>query len=129
MGYAIRAAAVEDPEEGFAIFGEWCERWDGEGNDIETVRADWDRMHPPFAIGWDWIAGLARGHGYCDAPDVFPVVDTAPERQRIRYSDRWLADETIALTTAKVVARPLVASLPREAGLSGFTCCRLQFPV
>jgi P4 family phage/plasmid primase-like protien len=98
MGYAIRAAAGADSEDGFDIFWEWCECWDGEGNDFETVRADWDRMHPPYSIGWDWIAAQARAHGYNDAASEFPAEGTPPvatPRRRVEYSDRWLADVVI----------------------------------
>lgn len=95
MGYAIRAAAGDAIEEGFEIFLEWCQRWDGPGNDYDTVRADWERMHPPFSIGWDWIAAQAREHGYNDAANEFPAEGVPPPRQRVMYSDRWLADRAI----------------------------------
>ncbi len=96
MGYAIRAAAGPDIEEGYDIYWEWCQRWDGKGNDVETVQADWSRMHPPYEIGWDWIAAHARQHGYNDAANEFPAEGSPPERPRVTYSDQWLADKAIA---------------------------------
>jgi len=98
MGYAIRAASGDEIEDGFEIFWDWCERWEDGTNEIETARADWERMHPPFSIGWDWIASVARGHGYSDAPNEFPAEGTppdAPARTRVTYSDRWLGDKVI----------------------------------
>ncbi len=98
MGYAIRAAAGDDIEDGFEIYWGWCQRWEGGPNELETVQADWERMNPPFSIGWDWIAGLSREHGYNDAPNEFPAEGTPPDARplkRVTYSDRWLADVVI----------------------------------
>jgi putative DNA primase/helicase len=98
MGYAIRAASGDDIEDGFEIFWDWCERWEDGTNEIETARADWERMHPPFSIGWDWIASVGRGHGYSDAASEFPaegMPPARPPRVRVEYSDRWLADTVI----------------------------------
>jgi putative DNA primase/helicase len=96
MGYAIRAASDDDIEDGFEIFWDWCERWEDGTNEIETARADWERMHPPFSIGWDWIASVARGHGYSDAPNDFTAEGTPPDAPtRVTYSDRWLGDKVI----------------------------------
>src|SRR6266545_5669827 len=98
MGFAIRAAAGTEIEDGLEIFWEWCQRWDGKGNARETVEADWGSMNPPFSIGWGWVASLAREHGYNDAPHEFPAEGTVPETSRLKqveYSDRWLADEVI----------------------------------
>ena len=98
MGYAIRAASGDDIEDGFEVFWDWCERWEDGTNEIETARADWERMHPPFSIGWDWIASVARGHGYNDATNEFTAEGTppdAPTRMRVEYSDRWLGDKVI----------------------------------
>lgn len=99
MGYAIRAAAGTQIEDGLDVFWEWCRRWDGEANAFETVQADWEGMHPPFAIGWDWIAALARGGGYNDAANDFTTEERSSsgeqERKRVWYSHRWLADNVI----------------------------------
>lgn len=103
MGYAIRAACGPAHDEGFAIFAEWADRWEG-GNKPETVQADWRRMKPPFALGWNWIAETARGFGYEPAAAEFDVVqetegrpdgaDAADDAAPI-YSDQWLAQQVI----------------------------------
>jgi P4 family phage/plasmid primase-like protien len=103
MGYAIRAAAGDELEEGFAIFAEWADRWEG-GNPSETVQADWRRMKPPFAVGWAWLAELARSFGHDTAqyefdttaalegrPDGADAEDAPPPL----YSDQWLAQQVI----------------------------------
>jgi putative DNA primase/helicase len=98
MGYAIRAAAGTAIEEGFELFWEWCQRWDGPGNTFDLVQADWEGMHPPFAIGWDWIAAQAREGGYNDAANDFTTKGQGPEqtaRKQVWYSHRWLADNVI----------------------------------
>jgi P4 family phage/plasmid primase-like protien len=100
MGYAIRAAAAEQVDEGFELFADWCDRWDGGLNDPETVQADWDRMKPPFSVGWGWLVEQARPHGFNDAAYVFPVEDVPPPGQgpdsekarTVEYSEQYLAD-------------------------------------
>lgn len=99
MGYAIRAASGDDVDTGYDVFSEWAQRWDGGVNEPETVASDWRRMRGPYAIGWTYIAEIARGYGYNTAADEFPVdgepptvthpVDGEP------YSDRWLADHVL----------------------------------
>ena len=72
MGYAIKAALGED---GFEVFEDWALQWEGndrfDGNDPETVRADWDRMKPPFEVGANWIFEQASEFGYDWAADEF----------------------------------------------------------
>lgn len=100
VGYAIKAAAGEDEEGGFEAFADWAGRWDGGENDPATVRSDWRRMHPPFSVGWPYLAGLARNYGFVDAVDEFPAdappptpdgLPGEPPRRRVLYSDRWIA--------------------------------------
>ncbi len=55
MGYAVKAASQEDPELGFEAFMDWCQRWDQGANDPEVVRRDWDKMVPPFRMGWQYL--------------------------------------------------------------------------
>jgi putative DNA primase/helicase len=105
MGYAIRAACGDNLEEGLEIFSEWSERWTEGTNDPEDVRANWNRMSGRYSVGWPWIAEKARGFGYNDAQDDFPVdpnaVPTAvvqaapPQPGPMRLSDMWLADEVL----------------------------------
>ena len=99
VGYAIRAAAGEDVDEGFNIFAEWSDRWTSGTNAPGVVRADWRRIKPPFSLGWHWLVELARGHGYNEG--AFPPLvaakpapeDTAPEP--VVRSDQWLANEVL----------------------------------
>lgn len=103
VGYAIRAAAGEQLEDGFQIFAEWAEQWEGPGgkrNDPEIVRADWRRMKPPFAVGWAFLAELARPHGFNDAALEFEVERGAPEPaerevRAVQGSDQWLAEQVV----------------------------------
>ena len=97
MGYAVRGAAQD--EAGYEIFLDWAEQWEGnhrcDGNDPTAVRADWDSMKPPYEIGWDYIAGLARGHGYNDASLDFDsdLGDTEGHSPKPpRHSEQHLAD-------------------------------------
>lgn len=104
--YAIKAAAG-DSEDGFAIFADWAERWEGNeraaGNDPEAVRADWKRSRGPYEIGFRYLAELAREHGgYNDAVHEFEAVLGAipPDEDdldvRAPYlSDQWLAEEVV----------------------------------
>lgn len=55
MGYAIKAALPEHPDEAFEIFADWCDRWADDTNDPDVYRADWSRMHGPFRRGASWL--------------------------------------------------------------------------
>jgi P4 family phage/plasmid primase-like protien len=103
MGYAIKAAAgLEHEEDGEALFLDWASRWDGGTNEPERVRADWRRMHPPYAIGWDWIAELAGAHGFARGTYDFDAVAEARadvarvDEEPPDYSDQWLAERVLA---------------------------------
>ena len=101
MGYAIKAAAQEDEERGYGIFLEWCMRWEGGDNSLETVRADWERMHPPYEVGWDFVAQHASRYGYNYARTEFEAVaqpEEPAEEELIaaHLSDIWLTDRVIS---------------------------------
>ena len=72
VGYAIKAAVGEA---GLPLFLDWAARWEGNdrvsGNDPEEVERDWQRMVPPYEVGFEFLANMARGHGYDDAADDF----------------------------------------------------------
>jgi len=72
VGYAIKASVGDA---GLELFLEWAARWendDGLVNDPEYVAHEWDRMVPPFRVGWEWLVGQARKlGGYDDAGDDF----------------------------------------------------------
>lgn len=109
FGAAIRAACGDDVEGGYDIFAEWCGRWttdSGKVNDAETVRADWRRLYPPYAVGFPWLVEIARGFGYNDAPDEFTAdPNAAPAEakpQRVRLSDLWLSLRVIKLVGDRI---------------------------
>lgn len=76
MGYAIKAAAGPDNEaEGLALFTDWALSWEDGVNLVETIEADWGRMHPPYEIGWDWIQGKAKANGWKVEVDEFDAIE------------------------------------------------------
>ena len=104
MGYAIRAAGGEHEDEAYTIFADWAKKHEADGRvsgNPETWRGDWRRMLPPYSVGWDWLAGVARDHGYSDAPLEFTTEGSAPEPVKdspdVPFSDRWLAEHVIRL--------------------------------
>lgn len=110
MGYAIKAAAGENEEEGFNIFAEWAGRHvsDGrvEGNP-ETWRSDWRRIRGPYAVGWNFLAEQARGFGFSDADLDFDAVaeEETPDTQVLLApysSDQWLADKVVVRQRGKL---------------------------
>lgn len=106
IGYAIRAAGVEDLDEAFNIFAEWAERWEGNGrsagNDPGVVLSDWRRMRGPYSVGWNFLAEQARAFGFNDASLEFDAVEEQPRAtdegalSAPRISDQWLADKVVA---------------------------------
>jgi P4 family phage/plasmid primase-like protien len=106
VGYAIKAAAGDNEEEGKAIFLEWCERWDGSVN-LELSEADWSRMYPPYRIGWRWLQELASKHTtYNAAVDEFTADPNAvpPEQKLSTPVDNSLLQNTDAWIASKVHA-------------------------
>jgi P4 family phage/plasmid primase-like protien len=105
IGYAIRAATGDEHEDaGFDMYSEWALKWDGnarfpKGNAAETVREDWRRFHGPFAVGFSYLAELARPFGYNDAANDFdalePTPDTPVPEQPVLYSEQWLAKKIV----------------------------------
>lgn len=76
MGYAIKAALQDDPEAAREAWTEWALRWPGndrfpDGNDLEDVESDWDRMKPPYAVGWRYLRDMAVEAGHPVDPDEF----------------------------------------------------------
>ena len=94
VGYAIRAAAGDEVEEGYEVFASWAARHPHDervsGNPA-TWRADYDRMHPPFVLGWPWLQDEARRFGRSNAAEDFePLFPTSPpaESQPAALPDR-----------------------------------------
>jgi putative DNA primase/helicase len=96
IGYAIKAAAgTENEEDGYEIFADWASRWDGGDNAPDVVRDDWRRMNGAKAVGWRYLAELARPQGFNDAAYEFDVVEARPapgdgEIELPEFSDQWL---------------------------------------
>lgn len=99
MGYAIKAASQEDEERGYQIYLEWCLKWEG-GNDPLTVRLDWDRMHPPYEIGADWLYDQAAQYGFNGAQAEFEAIEAEPEADgdvdAAELSDIWVTEQFLA---------------------------------
>lgn len=99
IGCAIKAAGGE---EAYEVFSDWADRWEQGTNDPETVRSDWERMHPPFRIGWPFLQALARERSdYNPAADVFEA-DPGKVRQveegtihfpgLMDFTDTWVVE-------------------------------------
>jgi putative DNA primase/helicase len=100
FAYAVKAASQDDPERGWEIFWEWAERWEGGVNDESVVRGDWDRMQPPYEIGFDYVANVAKFYGFQDVVYEFqataaPVEPDEKDIQGVYTSEIWLAQEFV----------------------------------
>lgn len=106
MGYAIKAASQEDEERGFQIFQEWCDRWVDGTNDPIGVRLDWDRMHPPYEIGVDWIYDQAAAYGFNVAATEFDALELEDEDDEdvaaAELSDVWVTEQFLRKHGASV---------------------------
>lgn len=110
FGHAIKAAGGEVA---FPVWEEWCSRWTDGENEIETVRADWDRMHPPFRVGWGWLQDIAREHGYEPAQDEFSADPDAQEPMQnsskvldlsgvLDFTDTWAVERLADLLAGEI---------------------------
>jgi putative DNA primase/helicase len=102
IGYAIRAAASADIDEGLSIFADWASKWEGNGasptgNDPEVVRADWRRMRPPYIVGWNYLAELARDYGYNDAGNDFIADEDPPATVPLSAAAPRFSEQDLAL--------------------------------
>jgi putative DNA primase/helicase len=103
IGYAIKAAWA-DEEDAYSVFAQWAQSHRGsdrvEGRP-DTWRTDWRRFHPPFVVGWSWLAEIARRWGFRDAALDFDTVDTRAdaaaeaENGATPLSDHWCAHRII----------------------------------
>lgn len=65
VGHAIKGALPSDPISAQELFVDWAMSWTGNaknphGNTAENALADWERMRPPYRIGWHWLEDQAR---------------------------------------------------------------------
>lgn len=103
VGAAIKASTVENPAEGRELWLDWAARYTGEGNEEETVLADWRGLHPPYELGVSWLRSevIRLGHPEILA-DAFEILeeDIAPDSTlppppvingTVTFSDAWLA--------------------------------------
>ena len=112
MGYAIKAACGPDNEaEAFEIFSDWANRWEDGVNSLDTIEADFGRMHPPYELGWEWIADKAAKFGYKKQVDEFEAIDYAdddfglvatPGETPVEYSDIALAQRVARLHVSDI---------------------------
>ncbi len=87
FGYAIKAA-VSDQNLAFEIFKDWCGRWQGGINEPETVRADWNRMKPPFRRGASWLFETAAKLGDGSFTQATPWFEPVEETKIFNQDDR-----------------------------------------
>jgi putative DNA primase/helicase len=109
VGLAIKAAGQQDEDLAFALFADWCERWEAGYNEPEVVRGDWRRMHPPFRIGWDYLTMLAGPdfneavHTFTADPDYEPPkLDRGADDMPVDYTDDWCAEQILPLLQDKL---------------------------
>lgn len=98
VGIACKAAGQDNPEEAFQIWWDWCDKYTGDSvNEIERARADWERMHPPHRVGYEWLAEIARAHGGLNVAqhEFTPVAEASTE---------------VANTTAAISPAPMLLS-------------------
>ena len=128
-GYAIKAALVDHPGEGLALFSAWCARWTGGENDEETVESDWRRMKAPYRRGAAWLyetAERASGGSFSRAAAWF---ETVPPPPSIPHTSANITNSKILSGEVKS-SRPTPwrfpnpTSLPTRATLYGGHYCR-----
>lgn len=125
--YIRMAAAIKAAGGDVETFWEWASRWpgrDGKRNTREQAEKDWNSLHPPFKLGWEWLLDQARVFGTNTAVFEFAALEEnrAVEEARIAfpnagiiasvrdvpvaYSDLWVADKFVRsiLTLVRRVA-------------------------
>ncbi|KQT84686.1 hypothetical protein ASG51_00915 [Methylobacterium sp. Leaf465] len=123
LGYAIKAALPDDEPAAFALFEDWCERWEDGENDPKVVASDWRRMKPPFRRGASWLFDLAaaaapdqfsKGEQWFEAdPDVseFPSLPEGGGSVAARPKLQLQSFDDVAATALTISSHPLVDDL------------------
>jgi P4 family phage/plasmid primase-like protien len=121
MGYAIKAACGPDHEsDAFEIFASWSERWEDGVNSLDTIEADFGRMHPPYELGWDWLADKAARFGLKREVDEFDVADFSDEEFGVVASSGETPVEYSDIALAQRVARLHVSDIRYVVGGMGW---------
>ncbi len=127
FGYAIKAALPDDPDAAFAIFADWCARWEDGDNDPDVVASDWKRMKPPYRRGAGWLYEIAERL----APDQFSTVERwfdeipepSPDAALFASGDLNASRNATPDPAASIRATPYAfvdpAALPRREWLYG----------
>lgn len=112
IGHAVKAAGGP-----FEVWMEWCQRWTGGHNDEATVRADWDRMRPPFRVGWQYLCRELYDRlgvpvpvtEFKADPNAKPLTRPSPKsvEKGTGYSDAWAADRVAERIRPKLRFVPL----------------------
>jgi hypothetical protein len=120
-GYAIKAA-VPDEREAFALWAEWCDRWDEGTNEPGIMEADWRRMKPPFRRGASWLyetAEKASGGAFTSVEAHFtPIEESAPSPFDTQ-ARAGAADESAPQIAASPYTFPDPASMPKRQWIYG----------
>jgi P4 family phage/plasmid primase-like protien len=110
VGYAIKAAAAAMPDVvGRGLFTRWAGKREPddrvEGNP-ETWARDWQRMQPPYRVGWSWLQEQAEAAGeYVSAVDEFeadPDAALPPVEENSSTPETGNSDGKIELSDAWV---------------------------
>ncbi len=86
----LRGALQDDPEEAFALWEEWSERWDGEAKGHDYLKKTWDSFHAPWGLGYREIcerAEKATGGAWTPAGVWFDDLGEAPRGETEREDD------------------------------------------
>ena len=113
MGYAIKAAAGPDNfNDALALFTDWAMSWEDGVNSVETIEADFGRMHPPYELGWEWIEGKASQFGWKSEVTEFQAIElddiaftdllASDSETPIEYSDSALASRLARLHVSDI---------------------------
>ena len=99
FGHAVKAAGGDAA---FDIFAEWASRWTGGSNDPEVVRADWNRMHGPFRLGWSWLTERSTASVASDEFDADPEATLARQVPgnilgTLDFTDTWVVGRLVQI--------------------------------
>ncbi len=79
LGCALKASLPEDQDVARGLWIDWALSWEGNDRaspDPDVIVADWERMRPPFEVGWGYIKDTAAQHGFNAAAVEFePIGD------------------------------------------------------